>query len=153
MPRPGNPPPASPAADPADPVGRMEILRSRVLLRPHDLDASLAFYEGVLELHRSREFGRPPRRGVVFFLGGGELELTESGPEDLPDPPAGVRLWLQVRDVAAAVDELRARGISIADAPEHKPWGLIEATLHDPDGLPLVLVEVPEDHPMRRDPR
>jgi hypothetical protein len=25
--------------------------------------------------------------------------------------------------------------------------------LHDPDGLAIVLVEVPPDHPLRRDPR
>lgn len=32
-------------------------------------------------------------------------------------------------------------------------WGLIEAWIEDPDGTRIVLVEVPEDHPMRRDQR
>jgi hypothetical protein len=27
---------------------------------------------------------------------------------------------------------------------------LIEATVHDPDGLPLVIIETPLDHPLRR---
>jgi hypothetical protein len=25
--------------------------------------------------------------------------------------------------------------------------------IEDPDGVPIVLVEVPDDHPLRRDPR
>jgi catechol 2,3-dioxygenase-like lactoylglutathione lyase family enzyme len=133
----------------------VQILRSRVLLRPRDLDVSLAFYEGVLGLHRSREFGSPPHRGVVLFLGGGtELELTEGGGPDPDAPvPAGVRLWLQVPDLAAATDHLAAARIPIVDGPVVQPWGLHEAIVHDPDGLPLVLVEVPVDHPLRVDTR
>lgn len=133
----------------------MQVLRSRVLLRPRDLDVSLAFYEGTLGLHRSREFGRAPHRGVVLFLGGGtELELTEGGGPD-PDAvvPRGVRLWLQVADLGAVTDHLAAAGVALADGPVERPWGLHEAVVHDPDGLPLVLVEVPGNHPLRRDPR
>ncbi|MEX0835249.1 MAG: VOC family protein [Nitriliruptor sp.] len=132
----------------------MQVLRSRVLLRPRDLDVSLRFYEGILGLHRSREFGSSPHRGVVLFLGGAELELTETAPEDeRPPSPDGVRLWLQVPDLAAVTAELTAAGVTLHEAPEHKPWGLIEAIVHDPDGLSLVLVEVPDDHPLRVDTR
>lgn len=130
----------------------VQVLRSRVLLRPRDLDTSLRFYEDGLGLHRSREFGEAPARGVVLFLGGGtELELTESG-EDAP-MPAGVRLWLQVPDLEATVRELARADIRPTTGPERMPWGLLEATIHDPDGLPLVLVEVPADHPLRIDTR
>jgi len=31
--------------------------------------------------------------------------------------------------------------------------GLIEMRAEDPDGLRIILVEVPADHPLRRDPR
>ncbi|HKK52600.1 MAG TPA: VOC family protein, partial [Myxococcota bacterium] len=34
-----------------------------------------------------------------------------------------------------------------------KPWGLVELRAEDPDGLRLVFVEVPPDHPLRRDQR
>lgn len=131
--------------------GGVQVLSSRVLLRPADLDTAVDFYERRLGLVRYREWGRPPHRGIVYFLGGGHLELAET-PADRPAPPApsGVRLWLQVADVAAACDELSARDVVIAEAPERKAWGLIEAVIHDPDGLPLVLVETPIDHPLRR---
>lgn len=130
----------------------MHVLQSRVLLRPRDFTASLDFYERRLELVRYREWGEAPRRGVVFFLGGGYLELTESDPDD---PTAGVtargvRLWLQVADAHDAREELAGKGVAIDAEPEKKPWGLIEMQISDPDGLALVVVETPLDHPLRR---
>lgn len=126
----------------------MHVLQSRVLLQPRDLDASVDFYEQRLRLVRYREWGRPPHRGIVYFLGGGYLELTESGSGRMV--AEGLRLWLQVADAAAARDELASRGVAIVEEPERKPWGLIELTVRDPDGLELVIVETPIDHPLRR---
>lgn len=130
----------------------MDILSARVLLRPRDLDTSLRFYEGVLGLHRFREWGERPYRGVVLFLGGGYLELTEGGPSD-ERGTAGVRLWLQVPDLHRVENDLRSAGVDLQSRARRQPWGLIEATIIDPDGLPIVLVEVPDDHPLRRDTR
>lgn len=125
----------------------MRVLASRVLLRPFDFDRSLRFYEEQLGLARFREWGDPPHRGVVFFIGGGYLELGESGGGE---PATGVRLWLQVDDMTAAREELVGAGVEIRDEPERKPWGLIEMSIADPDGLELVVVEVPVEHPLRR---
>ena len=55
-----------------------------------------------------------------------------------------------IDDVAA---ELAVNGVVLRALPERKPWGLVEATVEDPDGLTIVLVEVPADHPLRRDTR
>lgn len=128
----------------------MHVLASRVLLRPASFDTSVAFYEHSLGLVRYREWGAPGHRGVVYFLGGGYLELVESA---APKPPDGIRLWLQVADVAAVHRELTAGGVAIARAPQREPWGLIEMSVADPDGLVLVIVETPDDHPLRRDTR
>jgi catechol 2,3-dioxygenase-like lactoylglutathione lyase family enzyme len=48
----------------------MEILSSRVLLRPRDLERSLRFYEDTLGLAVYRERGEGRTHGVVSFLGG-----------------------------------------------------------------------------------
>lgn len=125
----------------------MQVLACRVLLEPADFERSIAYYEDALGLARFREWGEPPHRGVVYFLGGGYLELHESAGRV---PPRGVRLWLQVADAEATCAELRARGAKIDAPPERKPWGLIEMELCDPDGLQLVMVETPLDHPLRR---
>ncbi|MGC0333617.1 putative enzyme related to lactoylglutathione lyase [Streptomyces sp. SAI-170] len=127
----------------------VHVLSSRILLRPHDPERSRAFYGGDLGLAVYREFGTGPERGTVYFLGGGFLEVsgrTEEGPS-----PA-VRLWLQVADVAAAHEELRAKGVDIVRPPVTEPWGLVEMWIRDPDGTEIVLVEVPAEHPLRLRP-
>ena len=136
----------------------MHVLQSRVLLRPSDFEHSVDFYEQRLGLVRYRDWGETPYRGVVYFLGGGFLELTEGGGAATAAWPTGsgagsvppVRVWLQVADVAAVREELAARSVGIAAEPERKPWGLIEMSVHDPDGLELVIIETPTTHPLRR---
>ena len=65
----------------------------------------------------------------------------------------GLALWVQVRDVAAEVARLADAGVPVVAAPVLQPRGLLEATVEDPDGLPIVLVEVPAGHPLRTDVR
>ena len=125
----------------------MEVLSSRVLLHPTDLERSRAFYRDALGLAIYREFGGGAGRGTVFFLGGGFLEV--SGHAETPPAP-GLELWLQVRDLAATHRMLAARGVPILRKPERMPWGLEEMWIADPDGVRICLVEVPEDHPLRR---
>ena len=125
----------------------MEVLSSRVLIRPVDPERSHRFYGETLGLAVYREFGEGPERGVVYFLGGGFVEIsgrTEGATSDQ------IRLWLQVRDIDAAHDQLRAAGVEIVREPRREPWGLEEMWIADPDGIPIVVVEVPEDHPIRR---
>ncbi|MGW2718737.1 VOC family protein [Streptomyces sp. NPDC001492] len=127
----------------------VHVLSSRTLLRPSDPERSRTFYGDQLGLAVYREFGTGPQRGTVYFLGGGFLEV--SGRSETPASPA-VRLWLQVEDVAAAHEELRAKGVEIVREPVREPWGLVEMWIADPDGTRIVLVEVPADHPIRYRP-
>ena len=127
----------------------MDVLSSRFLLRPTRPERSHAFYRDTLGLAVYREFGPPEHRGVVYFLGNGLLEV--SGQSD--DPPRGLALWLQVRDAAAEHARLVAAGVRVTPSPRLEPWGLVETWIEDPDGVRIVLVEVPDDHPLRRDRR
>ena len=126
----------------------MEVLSGRVLVQPVDPERSHHFYGEVLGLAVYREFGEGPTRGVVYFMGGGYLEV--SGRASAPASPKNIRLWLQVRDLQAACEELRAKGVPIEREPRREPWGLDEMWIADPDGLPIAVIEVPEDHPIRR---
>jgi catechol 2,3-dioxygenase-like lactoylglutathione lyase family enzyme len=121
----------------------VEVLQSRVLYRPVDYGRSVAFYRDVIGLHVYREWAT----GTVFFLGGGLLELSRSAG---PVPGDKLSLWLQVRDVGAEFERLAGAGVEVVEAPVDEPWGLREARIRDPDGLMLVLVEIPPSHPMRQ---
>lgn len=121
----------------------MEVLSSRVLLRSRDPERTRAFYRDVLGLAVYREFPG----GTVFFLGGGFLEV--SGRSD-DEPTGAVQLWVQVRDLRAAAAELAAH---VVREPRREPWGLDEMWVADPDGVRIVLVEIPPEHPLRRDTR
>ncbi|MEV2254108.1 VOC family protein [Streptomyces sp. NPDC050147] len=127
----------------------VHVLSSRTLLRPTDPERSRAFYGEALGLAVYREFGTGPDRGTVYFLGGGHLEV--SGRSEVPPAP-GLQLWLQVADARAAHAELVARGVEVVREPLKEPWGLVEMWIADPDGVKIVIVEVPEDHPIRYRP-
>ncbi|MEU5883372.1 VOC family protein [Spirillospora sp. NPDC047279] len=137
----------------------MDVLSSRILLRPRDLERSRRFYRDVLGLAVYREFGPPDSPGMVFFLGPGFLEISgghSPGTDAVPEAPAdseGPMIWLQVRDVRAEHERLAAAGVTISRGPREEPWGLIEMWITDPESLRIVLVEVPEAHPLRRDQR
>jgi predicted enzyme related to lactoylglutathione lyase len=125
----------------------MEVLSSRVLLHPKDFERSLRFYSESLGLHIYREWGSGSNRGVVFFLGGGFIELSGSSHTTANE---NVGLWLQVRDVDAIGAVLTETRVDVIELPTDKPWGLREMQIRDPDGLRIVIVEVPENHPLRQ---
>lgn len=127
----------------------MEVLSSRILLRPTDPARTRAFYGDVLGLAVYREFGPPDHRGVVYFVGNGLLEVSGQAAQ----PPRGLELWFQVRDVTGEHERLADAGVAITRPPRREPWGLVEMWIADPDGVRIALVEVPEDHPLRRDQR
>ncbi|GAB16517.1 hypothetical protein GOEFS_004_00320 [Gordonia effusa NBRC 100432] len=125
----------------------VEILSSRLILRPADYGTTLAFYRDLLGLAIYREYPG----GTVFFAGQSLIEVAGHGDAE-PSGFSGA-IWLQVRDVGATAEQLRDLGVEITREARTEPWGLIEMWIADPDGVPIVLVEVPASHPLRRDLR
>ncbi|WP_075832673.1 MULTISPECIES: VOC family protein [unclassified Rhodococcus (in: high G+C Gram-positive bacteria)] len=125
----------------------MEILSSRTILRPSEYERTLSFYRDTLGLAIAREYPG----GTVFFAGQGLIEVAAHGGTG----EGGFRgaIWLQVRDLTAVQTELVLAGVKIAREARHEPWGLHEMWIADPDGTPIVMVQIPEDHPIRRDSR
>src|ERR1700758_3624888 len=127
----------------------MEILASRMLFRPADYQQSLSFYRDKIGLAIARDYGG----GTVFFAGQSLLELAGYGSPDHSRGPFPGPLGLQGRDVAAFHAELGGRGVAIAREACREPLGLREMHVTEPDGIRLIFVEVPENHPLRRDTR
>ncbi|MGH3871347.1 MAG: VOC family protein [Pseudonocardiaceae bacterium] len=124
----------------------MEVLSSRILVHPRDRERSTVFYRDVLGLAVHREFPG----GTVFVLGGGFLEVSG---QSAAGPSVATAVWLQVRDLALTAAELVDRGVEVLRELRREPWGLDEMWIADPDGLRLVIVEVPAGHPLRVDQR
>jgi len=123
----------------------MEILASRILLRPRNYERSLRFYRDELGLAIAREYPG----GTVFYAGQSLIEVAGHGE---PHTFSGA-LWLQVRDVYAVEEQLRERGVTITREARQEMWGLHEMHVADPDGVTLIFVQIPESHPLRRDGR
>ena len=109
----------------------MEVLTSRTIVHPTDLERSLAFYGDALDLPVAREFGAGAGRGVVFFAGGGFIEVVArpghagTAPRDAGRPVGTpVALWLQVRSVEAGRGRAgRARGVPLVRPPRSSRGG------------------------------
>lgn len=129
----------------------MEILSSRTLLRPTNRERSQAFYRDTLGLAVFRQFGPPDSPGMVFFCGNGLLEVSGHTTDEAQ--ASQLSLWMQVRDVDAEYQRLAAEGVTLLREPRTEHWGLIEAWIADPDGVHIVLVQIPHDHPLRQDQR
>ncbi len=126
----------------------MEILSSRTILRPRDYEAALDFYGRRLGLAIAREYVA----GTVFFAGQSLIEIAAHGRDDVEQTFRGA-LWLQVRDVYECETELTRDDVPIVREARQEPWGLHELWIEDPDGVPIVLVQIPAEHPLRRDLR
>ena len=125
----------------------MDVLSSRVLLHPTDPERSRVFYRDTLGLAIYREFGSGPERGSVFFLGGGFSGAVGSRCRAASTGHGVVAAGARAGRVRR---ELGERGVRILREPRREPWGLLEMWIVDPDGVRICIVEVPEEHPLRR---
>jgi uncharacterized glyoxalase superfamily protein PhnB len=105
-----------------------------------DLRAALGFYSDLLGAKVMYEFPGPD--GEPAYAG---LQLGDShvgigrDPEAPAEPSERFSLWVYTDDCDAAIERLRAAGVTIIEEPADQPWGERVARVLDPDGN-LVLV-------------
>ena len=110
-----------------------------VTLFVDDVLESTRFYRDVFEmpiLHQDEEstaFGFP--NIVINLLATSSApELSEPAPIGEAGTPARMMLTLQVDDVDAVCERLKARGAAPLNGPLDRPWGPRTATFADPSG-------------------
>lgn len=121
----------------------MKISAARVFVR--DLAVAQAFYEETLGL--SLVAGNSGAGFCVFAAGGCQL-VVEPVPHDAPEDEQVLvgrftGLSFAVSDITAEYARLSEVGVPFSGTPEQQPWGGILATLRDPAGNELQLVQLP----------
>jgi catechol 2,3-dioxygenase-like lactoylglutathione lyase family enzyme len=119
-----------------------------------DADAARAFYRDALGLsfeggegdyvftHRlegTKHLGLWPLNEAANSCFG-----TSEWPTEVPVPQASIEF--EVADVAAAADELKAKGYRLIHDARTEPWGQVTARLLSPEGLLIAVCYTPAFH-------
>lgn len=118
------------------------------MLRVTDLPRSIAFYTDVLGMTLLRQKDYPDGQFTLAFLGYGPeaeqtvLELTYNWGVDHYEPGTAYgHIAIEVDDVQAAVEAMRAKGAKILREPGPMKHGsTVLAFLEDPDGYRIELL-------------
>ncbi len=110
-----------------------------------DLERALAFYRALGFEVEDREAETP---SATVAVGGARLWLFQTrsratAARDLSltgNPPGFDHVSLWVGDVDAAVERLKAAGLSLESEPADQPWGARATSLLDPDGNRIYLL-------------
>ncbi|MBC7594935.1 MAG: VOC family protein [Kineosporiaceae bacterium] len=109
----------------------------RVEIFPSDLDRSVRFYTGLGFIVTGLSEGPPAyaslRLGDVH-IGVRESDMVDSA---LRAIPAGTEIVIEVDDIHACRDDAVDAGIALNSDLEHRPWGLVDFRVYDPDGYYL----------------
>lgn len=109
-----------------------------------DLDRSLTWFRALLGADPT---AGSPSEGFVVFDVGADLVIEEVGDDsEIPATELVGRftgLSFAVTDVAAAIARLKDREVRVIGEPELQSWGGTLATIADPDGNQLQLVQYP----------
>ena len=106
-----------------------------------DMDAALRFYRDTigLPLEEKGDVSTEKVEGVKHFGLWPLAEAAEScfGSHEWPSNMTAPQAWIEfdVDDVAAAAEELRAKGYRLLVAPKTEPWGQTVARLLSPEGV------------------
>jgi lactoylglutathione lyase len=108
------------------------------ILTTRDMRRSLAFYSDLLDAKVDYQF---PPDGEPVYVGlrlasthfGIGLDTGERPAQDA-EGSRWIELWIYADDCDAAVERLRAAGVTIVDEPVDQPWGERVAKVEDPDG-------------------
>ena len=102
------------------------------LLLVPDVPATAAFYKGILGF--TSDPGAETLEYTVVWRDNAAVHLAKG-----EDAPTGVRIFFWVKDVNALHDEVLRRGASIAVPIQTRPYGIRDFSMHDPNGLMVVL--------------
>jgi uncharacterized glyoxalase superfamily protein PhnB len=110
------------------------------ILTTADLRAALGFYRDLLGADVTYEYPGPDGQPgyVALELGGAHLGIGRD-PGMTAESSPRFSLWVYADDCDAAVERLRAAGVTIVEEPADQPWGERLARVLDPDGNAVLI--------------
>ncbi len=127
-----------------------DTMHLRMELFVEDMDRAIVFYRDVLGfvLLRRDEGYASIRRGDVTLGLGPIAKLPDVGGyftrhKLRANRGMGVEIVLEVADIRAEHDRVRAAGWPLLEPLRERPWGLVDFRLADPDGYYLRITSLP----------
>src|SRR5689334_6186287 len=123
------------------------------MIRVGNLDASLAFYTGVLGMRLLRKKDYPTGEFTLAFIGYDDedktaaIELTHNWGTTAYEKGDGFgHIAIGAPDISAVCERVRAAGYRVTREPgPMKHGGSVIAFIEDPDGYKIELIEKPGD--------
>jgi methylmalonyl-CoA/ethylmalonyl-CoA epimerase len=127
------------------------VMELRVALTTQAFDRLSTFYRLGLGLEPSQVWPADQGRALVLDMGKATLEVfDEKQAQTIDDIEVGrrvsgqIRFALQVPDLNAAINRLRAHGAILVHPPVSTPWGDKTVRFQDPDGMQITLYQARE---------
>ena len=103
-----------------------------------DLKRAAKFYEKTLGLEKKYEYSSY----VGFECGGVEIGLIPKPKEEQKSDSLSPSVELLVDDVDNVYEKFKGKGVKVIKELHDEPWGGREATLADPDGNIIEIVQI-----------
>ncbi len=111
------------------------------ILSTPDVARALAFYRDLLGATVTYEFpgpdGTPVYVGLELGISHLGIGLDTTGASGAT--ASSTSLWVYADDCDAAVERLRAAGVTVVEEPTDQPWGERVARVLDPDGTVVII--------------
>jgi lactoylglutathione lyase len=119
-------------------------MKLRFEIFPDDLDVIVDFYTRVLRFRLTADRRSEPDAYVSLQRGSVRVGAARRAVPDARAarvPPAGVKLVLEVDDVAGERDRVVAAGWPLEEDLQDRPWGLTDFRVLDPAGYYLRITD------------
>ena len=121
-----------------------------VFVCPRDWSNSMGFWRDALGMEVASDWSDDNYHGAALKFGSSHIIVAEQ--EKIRDQEVGFPIehgkhyvYVKVKGLDALVTRLKSKGIPVLGGPVQLHWGPRMASVKDPEGVPVMFVEWPEE--------